>query len=182
MSATLQKHSRIPRKYVSHAENRVPSKRIGPVGKPIPIAVREAILNDAKEQILNGMTIDQIAAKHGISHYTLDTWLHALGEEYEQLRRSWIDGMLMEANTLLREADDPLGLARARELQRRAQWYAERRDRARYGEQRDFTVNLNIGDLGDRLRRARDRVVSEQQVSDAAVLSVTSGNSQSESS
>jgi hypothetical protein len=147
----------MPRKYESHATNRVPSKRLAPQGKPIPMELRAAILEDAKIQILNGFTIDQIAAKHGISHYTLDLWLHALGEEYEALRRAWIDGMLMEAATLLKGARDPLGLARARELQRRAQWYAERRDRTRYGQ--DQTITVNVIDLGDRLRRARERVI-----------------------
>jgi hypothetical protein len=158
VSEALQKHSRIPRKYQSHATNRKPSLRLAAPGKPIPADKREAITEDAKTQILNGMSIDQIAAKHGVSHYTLSLWLHALGDEYEQIRKAWIDGMLIESEQLLKEADDPLGLARARELQRRAQWYAERRDRARYGEQRDINVNVNL-DLGDRLRRARERVI-----------------------
>lgn len=149
MSAVLQKHSRIPRKYASHATNRKPSQKLAKPGLPIPQALKEEIINDAKLEILNGKTIDQISAKHGISHYTLSLWLHALGDEYENIRKAWIDGMLIEAEQLLKNADDPLGLARARELQRRAQWYAERRDRARYGEDRgpiavQITPILNI--------------------------------------
>jgi hypothetical protein len=177
MSDPINRHSRMPRKYESHAINRAPSKRLAPKGKPIPLELRAAILEDAKAQILNGFTIDQIAAKHGISHYTLDMWLHALGEEYEELRRAWVDGMLMEAGQLLKAADDPLGLARARELQRRAQWYAERRDKARYGQDQTFT--LNVIDLGDRLRRARERVidVSAPQIeADSALCQVGNEN------
>lgn len=171
MSNVLQKHSRIPRKYISHATNRKPSLKLAPPGKAIPQNIRLAILDDAKQQILNGQTIDQIAAKHGISHYTLQMWLHDLGEEYDQLRRSWIDGMLMEANELLRAADEPLGLARARELQRRAQWYAERRDK-RYADQRALDVQVTINDLGDRLRRARERTGEVLQVVHERVIEI----------
>ena len=143
MSAVLQKHSRIPRKYESHANNRKPSQRLAKPGLPIPLEKKEAILEDAKLEIMNGQSIDQISAKHGISHYTLSIWLHALGDEYENIRKAWIDGMLIEAHELLKDASDPLGLARARELQRRAQWYAERRDRARYGEEKSGPVLIN---------------------------------------
>jgi hypothetical protein len=158
LSEALQKHSRIPRKYVSHATNRKPSLKLAPPGKAIPEATRNAIVEDAKAEILNGMSIDQIAAKHGISHYTLSLWLHALGDEYEEIRAAWIAGMLIEAEQLLKDADDPLGLARARELQRRAQWYAERRDRKRYGQEQNINITVDV-DRGERLRRAWDRVI-----------------------
>ena len=121
------------------------------------------ILEDAKIEIMAGSTLAQIAAKHSIGERTLDTWLHNLGEEYIELRRTWIDNMLMSAgeeieNSLvqLRNSDgtvitddrgkaveltDKERLARARELWKRATWYAERRDRERYGQQ---VANINI--------------------------------------
>ena len=107
------------------------------------------ILEAAKAEILEGRTIDQIAAKHGIAHSTLEYWLSSLGDEYQELRKAWLDGMLIESGTLLKEARDALGLARARELWRRATWYAERRDRARYGQDAPPNegkyVQINIG-------------------------------------
>lgn len=137
-------------------------------GKRIAKDLKEVILADAKTEILAGKTIDQIAAKHGISHGTLELWLHALGDEYIQLRQAWIDGMLAEAGQMLRKEDTQLGLARARELQRRAQWYAERRDRDRYGDKPlQITVNTTnidaglVGSISDLIERKRDAIEAE---------------------
>lgn len=114
--------------------SRTKSKRGHAGGLPIPLETRTAILEDAKQLILAGSTIDSIAAKHGISSSTLQLWLSALGDEYQDLRNAWLDGMLVESGELLKTAADALSLARGRELWRRATWYAERRDRARYGD------------------------------------------------
>lgn len=119
---------------VERRNKRTPSTQHGKPWRPIPPERKAAILEDAKQLILQDQSIDQIAAKHGISHSTLYLWLHALGDEYKALREAWLDGMLLEAGELLKHADDPLSLARGRELWRRATWYAERRDRARYGD------------------------------------------------
>jgi AcrR family transcriptional regulator len=157
LSETLLKHSRLPRKY--HPAKNVKSQRGHAGGAPIPVEKRQEILEDAKQEILAGRQMHEIAQKHGLSPRTLQYWLSSLGEEYEEIRRAWLDGMLIEAGELLEGADDPLRLARARELWKRATWYAERRDRQRYGQ--DQTITVNIVDLGDRLRRARERVIEQ---------------------
>jgi hypothetical protein len=106
-------------------------------GKPVAQEARKEVLEDAKALILAGKTIGEIASKHGMAERTLEYWLADLGEEYAQLRRLWIDNMLNEASSLLKDEREDgnaaLRLARARELWKRATWYAERRDRARYG-------------------------------------------------
>ena len=121
------------------------------------------ILEDAKIEIMAGSTLAQIAAKHSIGERTLDTWLHGLGEEYTELRQAWVDKMLMDAGKEIEDSANPIldqsgntvigmhgeilertdkeRLARARELWKRATWYAERRDRLRYGQQ---VANINI--------------------------------------
>lgn len=136
----VEKHSRLPRKF-SPGE---PPQRITVRGKAVPDDVRASILNDAKEQILGGMSIAQIAEKHGIAERTLEYWLAAMGEEYEELRRVWIDNMLTEARELMKNPgeDDkaPLRLAKARDLWKSATWYAERRDRQRYGQDQTQAV------------------------------------------
>jgi hypothetical protein len=109
--------------------------------RSIPIETKQAILEDAKKRILEGSTLDQIATSHGIDTKTLNTWLIALGDEYKELREAWIDNMLVEAKSELDNASDQFPLARAREQWKAATWYAERRDRLRYGQQ---TMNLNI--------------------------------------
>ena len=109
------------------------------------------IIEEAKDRILDGDTLAAIAKDHGITSRTLNTWLSALGDEYLEIRQAWLDNMLAEAGEALESADDQFPLARARELFKRACWYAERRDRARYGVQPvaqaggEVSVTINIG-------------------------------------
>jgi len=141
---TIDKHSRLPRKFtpVEHRTEEERAKRT-----PVPIEKRQLILEDAKERIMAGDDLYQIAERHGIARRTLCYWLAAMGDEYQELRRAWIDAMLAEAAEKLEETDEsgnaPLRLARARELWKKATWYAERRDRQRYGEDK-ANLNLNI--------------------------------------
>lgn len=108
-----------------------------------PLQVREDILEAAKVDILVGRnTLTEIAERYGISRRVLTYWLAQLGEEYYTLRKAWIDNMLADADEALDQVDpqgnkdvEYLKLNKARELIKRAQWYAERRDRQRYGEQ-----------------------------------------------
>lgn len=156
MSEVINKHSRMPKNGESAP---VFSKR-GLGNKHVPIDQRNAIIEDAKKLILEGRTIDQIADKHGIAPRTLEYWLAGLGEEYEEVRRQWIDNMLAEAGDLLHRAMNPTAIAKSRELWKRAAWYAERRDKARYGQDMQ-QVHVHVHDLGDRLRRARERVIGQ---------------------
>jgi len=122
-------------------------------GKAVSKEAKEIVLADARQLIPAGATIAEIAAKHGIAERTLEYWLASLGDEYQELRQLWIDNLLQEAGDLLKDtredANAGLRLARARELWKRATWYAERRDRARYGQEAPASegkyVQINIG-------------------------------------
>ena len=107
---------------------------------------RKAIVDAALARIMDGDTVAQIAQDHGITSRSLEYWLHALGDDYVELRQRWLDAMLIEAGAELEASDDQFRLARARELFRRAAWYAERRDPARYGakQQGDGAVNIQV--------------------------------------
>lgn len=129
----------------------------------IAIANKSEILEDAKARIMQGHTLAQIALDHGIGLRTLETWLHKLGEEYVELRQAWVDSLLMDAGQEIEDSLAPVILengdylidrkgeivkavdkervVRAREMWKRAAWYAERRDRERYGQQ---AMNINI--------------------------------------
>ena len=111
---------------------------------------RAAIVADACSQIFDGHTLAQIAAQHGITERTLQLWLHALGDEYRELRTVWLDQMLAESGEEIEKADDPFRLARARELFRRATWYAERRDSARYGAKNEGQQATQINIIVER--------------------------------
>lgn len=140
----VERHSRVPRKSVaSELSQRVALHTQARRNSPVAPEVRSHILEVAKERIMLGDTLKQIASDHSIGESTLEMWLHALGDEYLTLRQAWIDQMLREAGELIKQSRSPLALARARELIRRAQWYAERRDRNRYGDDRQATVGVS---------------------------------------
>lgn len=98
---------------------------------------RQAIVDAALDGIVQGRTLADIAADHGITTRCLQYWLHDLGDDYARLRQAWLDAMLADAGEELEQAEDQFRLARARELFKRATWYAERRDPARYGPRQD---------------------------------------------
>ena len=160
---TIEKHSRLPRKFTP-TETRTDEERAKRV--PVPAELRQKILEDAKERIMAGDTIDEIATKHNIAKRTLNYWLSSMGEEYQELRRAWIDQMLAEASEKLEETDEsgnaPLRLARARELWKRATWYAERRDRQRYGEDKG-NVHLNITPVLTIITQDEHRVINQDK-------------------
>ena len=141
-----------------------------PAGKAASPEQRQAILDDAKQLIPAGLTLAQIATKHGIAERTREYWLAALGDEYTELRRVWIDNLLQEAGDLLKETNEDgnaaLRLARARELWKRATWYAERRDRARYGQEQPVGGGPAVA-IQINLRRAENPLESAEVISPA---------------
>lgn len=162
----VEKHSRLPRKFTEKPQDES-KQRLTVPGKPVPKEAREAVLQDAKTKILQGFTLAQIAEEHGIAERTLEYWLHALGDEYKELRQAWIDSLLHEAGELLKDTSEagnaPLRLARARELWKRATWYAERRDRERYGEEKqNLAVNITPVLMITVAEQKEEKVVSNQ--------------------
>jgi len=111
----------------------------------IPLERKQLVLKDAIDRILKNHTLKQIAKSHDITKHTLNTGLMSLGEEYQELRRVWVDNILTEA---LEEKDNAternreLSSARANSKRKAATWYAERKDQQRYGGHR---VNINTG-------------------------------------
>jgi hypothetical protein len=111
---------------------------------PVPVERKELILTDAKELIIQGWTLQQIADKHEVDRKTLNTWLLSLGDEYQALRNAWIDSKLTEAAEAIESADEQFPLARAREMWKAATWYAERRDSQRYGQKTEHKQDLSL--------------------------------------
>lgn len=118
------------------------------------------------QQYLEDKTTAQIAKKWGVHRSGLHQWL--LRNCEEQWREAQIARALSqyeEAKDALRVAPDALSLARARESVRSAQWELERLFSRLYGQKQEIT-HVNA-DLGDKLRRAKERTI------DAEVLEVT---------
>ena len=131
----------------------------------LPVVSKEQkaiILQDAMRRVQDGERLELIAKDHGVQKRTLNAWLLALGDDYLVQRQAFIDGELIEASECIDEAGEMLHhgddvpraraiLDYARQKWNRATWYAERRDRARYGVQPvagasgQVEININIG-------------------------------------
>ena len=131
-----------------------------------PPETRQAVLEDAKTLLAQGWTTAQIGQKHNVPGSTVRFWL-LNDKDAENARDAMFDYELTLRGELIDTAPDALALGRAREGFRYWSFLAERRDAKRYGQKQEVTVTHE--GLGDRLRRARERVIDVtpvQQVED----------------
>jgi hypothetical protein len=156
MSEAIQKHSRMPRKYKR--------QDLAPVEKPKPLVIAEGLTGQDPRLILRRYLSDEstevIAADYGVTRQALGQFLlrHA-EEDWKEAQVARAIARKEKAEDQLESAQDPLQLAKARELLKAAQWDLERVCRRIYGQDHNLNINLNVTDLGDRLRRARERVI-----------------------
>lgn len=122
------------------------------------------------QRYLTEETTSHIAAEYGVSRKALTKWLR------EQCPVEWKQVQIIRAldqkeqgNEAL-DAEDALSLACAREKLKSAQWELTALD-PDYQPKQQVTIELT-GDLGERLRRARERVVSGPQQSAVQQLPV----------
>ena len=142
MSEVLERHSRMPRKYLATGEPQPRSEEDGQF-LPIDEDKKTKILNALRDELLSGGTLHSIATKYQVAPRTLSYWCAQLGDEYREIRKRWLDAKLVDAEVMMHEATDPFKLAKGRELFRAASWYAERRDPERYADKRELTVKTD---------------------------------------
>jgi hypothetical protein len=107
--------------------------------------------------------VQTLAAETGVHRATLYRWMLAHeGPDYGELITAALVRRISEADRALEEARDPCDIARAREQARFARMDFERRRPHLYGQQTRVTVE-HVGDLGDRLRRSRERVIEGER-------------------
>ena len=105
-------------------------------------------------------TLD-IAQSYGVSRSALNKWLRSVAEE------EWLEAQCARAIARKEKAEDALEaatnaaeIARAEKVLKGAQWELEKVNRRIYGQE-TMNINLNLNaDLGDRLRRARERTIN----------------------
>ena len=114
---------------------------------------------------LNGETSNQIAESLGCTRQGLAFHLRKHSEE------DWREAQIVQAverkdlaEDAIRDADDALSLGRAREQLRSAQWDLERLFSRIYGPKQELTIDDKRSDLGDRLRRSRERVIEGEVI------------------
>ena len=131
---------------------------------------RRAAILDALDSLPAGEPTDQIAARHSIPGPTLRAWLisdDTINQGANAARKVFLSHELSLRANQIDEATDPLSLARAREAFRAWSWIAERRESQMFGQKQEHT--LTVIDLGDRLRRARERVIEGETLVDKPV-------------
>jgi hypothetical protein len=125
---------------------------------------RSEIILSIPERIKNGETTREIAAAEGLAWSTLKSWLVGLPEVEDARGLFLAQELVSRADDidLAKEAGDPLALACARESFRAWSWIAERREARLFGQRQEIT-HVSV-DLGDRLRRAQERVINQAPI------------------
>lgn len=82
-------------------------------------------------------------------------------QDYQQARELGAEARVDEAVDAIREAVEPVSLARAREHFKAVAWQAEREFPHRWGQRTHVTVE-HTGDLGERLRRSKERTIEHE--------------------
>lgn len=127
----------------------------------------EFVLNqvDAKAVVaryIAGEKIKDMAAQYGSSATALYAHIIKFApDEWIAAQKAKAFDRKERGEEMIENADNPLDLAIGRESTRAGQWDLERVWRKEYGRE-EQTLNINISDLGDRLRRARERVLEGQ--------------------
>ena len=128
----------------------------GRVAPTIPIDLDPATV---LQRYLTDERTQDIAASYNVTRPALNYWI--LEKAEESWRKAQIARAISrkeKAEDELEVADHPLTLARAREVLRGAQWELERLFSRLFGQKQELNVTVN-SDLGNRLRRARERVI-----------------------
>lgn len=104
-------------------------------------AKRSEVILSVPEAIRNGKTTRQIAEQHQIPLSTLQAWIVG-NPEVEEARGAMIASELCIRMGEIDDAQDPLGLARAREGFKAWSWIAERRESRLYGQKQEVKVDI----------------------------------------
>jgi hypothetical protein len=181
VSEAILKHSRPPRKAGKPCPP-LPERTLSVAKQPLK-AIAQERRNEIAGEVMGRYLMGEQVADMAIEYETSDVTIYALllreheGEWKEVqtaralARLERFKNEVVEAKDAMRVAPDALSLARERDrakaceiLMRSAQWELERLLSRLYGQETNINISLS-GDLGDRLRRARERVIDVQPVS-----------------
>ena len=121
-----------------------------------------AIIHKAEilEKVRAGMILREIAPEYGISPQAIH---QAIGKdpEYREAMLDQAESMIEQAKVDTWEAREAIDIARAREVAKFAFRYAEAVNPAKWSPKREvLNLHADAGDWSNRLRRARERVIS----------------------
>lgn len=137
---------------------------------------RTEIANAVIARYIHGEQVAEIAKDYDTSDVTIYALLLRDHEEtWADVQRARAMARFERSLTDIAVAADALSLGRARELHKSAQFELERLLNRLYGQQTHVTMEIT-GDLGDRLRRSKERVIEHdapQQSGQAQITDVT---------
>lgn len=132
--------------------------------------LRQRAIDACKLALECGARIEDIADKHGIPRSTMYSWL--IGEQDAgRLRTQFFDGQCARALNEIRVAPTPLDLTRADKELNGWLKVAAVRDPSNYGPKNHVIIE-SVGDLGDKLRRARGRTLDGEIVAERQLLAI----------
>lgn len=147
-------------------------KRLAAAGvfATLPPEQRAALVNKIAARYIAGDSMEDICRETGATRAVI---YHAVfGGADDLLHREAITQVLIarvaRADELLEEATEPAQISRAREMARFARMDLERRRPALYGQQARHEHVVALPDMGERLRRARERIGEEHRAQQAA--------------
>ena len=166
----MQKHSRVPRK-LSRLTLRRREKEA--TGGTLSEASPKAIIS----RYMAGEKIRKIAGEYGVSRIAVYAFLLQFApEEWIAAQKAKAFAMKEEGEDGITESQDALDLGIAREQLRAGQWDLERVMRKEYGRD-EQNITINVLDLGDRLRRAKERTQAiESEISTPLALDLRAGD------
>lgn len=158
---------------IDEGVKRGPRKKTGPKpssprrlnGQFIPKLPNEPeAIRSALEAYCAGATLQQIADQYKVTRQAVYGWLlgELGGQEHSALVTRALTARIAKGDETLDIADNPLDLQRGREQARNARLDLERRRSHLYGQKQELTV-VTV-DLGDKLRRAKERVIEGEVV------------------
>ena len=126
------------------------------------------------QRIRSGERLIDIAKSLGLKDHS--AIIHAFSDDpdYQEARKVAVEVRMETREMQLEVADESVTVARARELLSHARWRAEREFPDRWGQRNHVTVD-HRSDLGDRLRKARNReqVIEGERVAESPKLQRT---------
>ena len=122
----------------------------------VAVIHRELVL----ERVASGAMLKSIAVELNVTPGAISNAL-CRDPEYIAAREIGAEVRLEEQYEAIVSASEQTAISRAREGFRAAAWFAEREFPHRWGQHTQVTVST--GDLGERLRRARERVIEPDQ-------------------
>jgi hypothetical protein len=124
------------------------------------------------ERVQAGEKLTDIAQSLGLKTHAAIARAFRDDPEYQEARLVGVEARMEMRERELEVADESVTVARARDLLSHARWRAEREFPERWGQHNQVTVNKGI-DLGERLRRAKERTIDGERVDVGATMGAT---------